>query len=73
MIFISGTIIPLEFLNPAIAFIGKITPLYIVIEFTEKMFFRSVDLIDVLFNYIYLIAYTALNILLAMIAYVIKR
>jgi ABC-type multidrug transport system permease subunit len=73
MIFISGTIIPLEFLNPVIATIGSVAPLYRVIEFVEMMFFRNPGMLDVLGNYLYLIAFTGFNIMLAMIVYYLKR
>jgi ABC-type multidrug transport system permease subunit len=73
MIFISGTIIPLEFLNPLISAIGSIAPLYRVIDFTEMLFFRNASLIDALGNYLYLISFTGFNVLLAMFAYYLKR
>jgi ABC-type transport system involved in cytochrome c biogenesis permease component len=73
MIFISGTIIPLEFLNPVIAFVGHLTPLYILIDFTEKSFFRSVSTFEVLIDYAYLLIFTIGNIFLAMVAYYSKR
>lgn len=73
MIFICGTIIPLEFLNPAIAAAGRLMPLYVVIDFTEKMFFRNVALAEVVPDYLYLLFFTGFNTVASMAAYYLKR
>lgn len=73
MIFISGTIIPIEFLSPIIRAIGSIMPLYIMIDFAEKLFFRNLSILEVLFDYSYLLIFSAMNLFVAWFAYAMKK
>ncbi len=73
MIFISGTIIPIEFLSPLIRTIGSITPLYIVIDFAEKLFFRNLSVYEVLLDYGYLVIFSTLNLFIAWFVYAMKK
>lgn len=73
MIFISGTVIPVEFLSPYIQMLGTAMPLYVVIDFTEKLFFRHVAPLNTLFSYVYMMAFSGFNILAAIVVYMFKR
>lgn len=73
MIFISGTIIPIEFLDPIMQTLGKLMPLYVIIEFTEKLFFRNVEVNEVVVNYLYIVTLTLLSLLLAILCYKLKK
>ncbi len=73
MIFISGTIIPMEFLNPLIRSLGSTMPLYVVIDFSEKLMFRDVVLMDIMLDYVYLILFISFNLFLALLVYRLRR
>ncbi|MBS3067115.1 ABC transporter permease [Candidatus Micrarchaeota archaeon] len=73
MIFVSGTIIPIEFLNPLVAFFGSLTPLYISINFSEKLIFRNTGLLQALVDYGYIIFFTLINLTIATIIYRLKK
>lgn len=72
MIFISGAIIPIELMNPIISYLGTLTPLYVTIDFAEKMLFRGAAYLAV-GDFAYLGTLSAFCLLSAVAVFYSKR
>lgn len=67
LIFLSGNIVPLEFLNPPMDFIGSILPLHILTDVIEKLLFRGLDIFNSLAGIIYTMAISFISLFLSVV------
>ncbi|MFH2105734.1 MAG: ABC transporter permease [Candidatus Micrarchaeota archaeon] len=69
LIFLSGSIVPLEFLNPPMDFLGSLLPLHTLIDVTEKLMFRDLGVLSALGSIVYLLFISIVSLGLAMVYY----
>ncbi|MGV8176224.1 MAG: ABC transporter permease [Candidatus Bilamarchaeaceae archaeon] len=73
MIFLSGAFIPFEFIKQPMDLFGKAMPLSVLMDLSEKYFFRDVGMFYPWEDLLYLSAFVLANLALAVIAYKIKN